>query len=119
MIKSILFACLPLATALMISTPRTNYHLTSFTALYSNASTYCSSLGMRLARLSETDIEQIKAGFGGQESSPEAYWIGKWNGTNWISGVERCLAFYKPGAIAVPSDACEEAFGVICEELAD
>ena len=103
----------------MISTSRTNYHLTSFTTPYSDASVYCNSLGMRLARLSETDIEQIKAGFEEKDSSLEAYWIGKWNGSNWIGGVERCLAFYKPGAIAVPSEACGEAFGVICEELAD
>lgn len=117
MIKAILLTCLPLITALVINTPRTNYHLTSFTTPHSSASAYCNSLGMRLAQLSETDIDQIKAGFGGKASSPEAYWIDKWNGVNVIGGVERCLAFYRHGAIAVPSDACGEAFGVICEEL--
>ena len=117
MIQFILLACLPLATSLLISTSRTNYHLTTFTTPYSNASSYCNSLGMRLARLSETDFDQIKAGMGGKGPDVEAFWIDKWNGTNTISGVERCLAVYRPGAVVVPSDACEEAFGVICEEL--
>lgn len=116
MIKSILLACLPLTTALLISTSRTNYHVTSFTTPHSNASSYCTSLGMRLARLSESDFDQIKGGMEGRVLSAGSFWIDKWNGTNVIDGVERCLAFYKSGAIAVPSHSCEEVLGVICEE---
>ena len=65
------------------------------------------------------DFDQVKEGMNGRAPNIESFWIDKWNGVNVINGLQRCLALYKPGAIVVPSDACEESFGVICEELVD
>lgn len=74
-----------------------------------DASILCRKLNLSLASLTIDDLHELKT------IVKQPCWISEWEGQESAMG-RRCLAFYPGGAVAIPSDKCDNVLGVICQQ---
>lgn len=74
-----------------------------------DASALCRRLNLSLASVNVDDLNELKA------VVEQPCWISEWQGQASAMG-RHCLAFYPGGAVAIPSEKCDNLLGVICQQ---